>query len=379
MQRILPALLCLLIDTSVSAADASGVRIRFVDDRTQSEMTIDGRILVEALDGGILVEDPTGTLWSITPDRLQAHAELPHDFAPLDAAALGAELQREFGDGFAIVDTNHYVLCTNADPEFAQWVGKLFERLMRGFLQTWQRAGLELDEPDSPLSAIVFATPQEYAEFATRDAGPQLAASPGYYSVRTNRIVLYDLARASGSATGGDSDIDRRVAAAPGNVATIVHEATHQIAFNCGMQVRYADNPVWLTEGLAMYCETPDLDTGSGWGSIGKLNAARLRDYRDFVDTRRGGESLLSLVSDDARLRDPATAADAYAESWALTYFLIRTRRDAYVSFVRNVAAKPRLTWDTAEERVAEFEAAFGAIETLEQEFQKYTARLGRR
>jgi hypothetical protein len=378
MQRILPAVLCLLINAPAPAADASCVRVRFVDDRTQSEMTIDGRILVEALDGGILVEDPTGTLWSITPDRLRERAELPQEFAPLDAAALGDELQRQLGDGFTIVDTNHYVLCTNADPEFARWVGRLFERLMRGFLQTWERADLQLHEPAAPLSAIVFATQQEYAEFATRDAGPQLASSPGYYSVRTNRIVLYDLARASGSATGGDSDINRRVAAAPGNVATIVHEATHQIAFNSGMQVRYADNPVWLTEGLAMYCETPDLDTGSGWGSIGKLNAARLRDYRDFADNRRGGESLSSLISDDARFRDPATAADAYAESWALTYFLIRTRREAYVSFVRVVAAKPRLNWDTADERVAEFEAAFGDLEALEKELQRYTARLGR-
>jgi hypothetical protein len=375
MRRILPLILCLCFAAPALTADSHGVRIRFVDDRTQADTTIDGRILVEALDGGVLVEDATGALWSITPDRLQSREEPPQEFAPLDAAAMGGELQRQLGDGFTIVDTKHYVLCTNADLEFAEWVGKLFERLMRGFLSTWDRAGLELHEPAAPLAAIVFATQQEYAEFATRDAGPQLASSPGYYSVRTNRIVLYDLA----GATGGEGEINRRVAAAPGNVATIVHEATHQIAFNCGMQVRYADNPIWLTEGLAMYCETPDLDTGSGWGSIGKLNAARLRDYRNFAEERRGDDSLISLISDDARFRDPATAADSYAESWALTYFLIRTRREAYVSFVRVVSAKPRLNWDAADVRRAEFEAAFGDIATLDDEFQRYSARLGRR
>jgi hypothetical protein len=362
------------MSAQASAADA---RIRFVDDRTQTEMMIDGRILVEALDGGVLLEDAAGALWSITPERLQSREESPQPFTPLGAGDLGSALQHELGEDFEIVDTRHYVLCTDADPEFAEWVGKLFERLMRGFLNTWERAGLELHEPETPLAAIVFATQQEYAEFATRDAGPQLASSPGYYSVRTNRIVLYDLAEATGGE--GETEINRRVAAAPGNVATIVHEATHQIAFNCGMQVRYADNPVWLTEGLAMYCETPDLDTGSGWGAIGKLNAARLRDYRSFAEERRGDESLISLISDDARFLDPESAADAYAEAWALTYFLIRTRRDAYGSFVRVLAAKRRLNWDTAEVRRAEFEAAFGDIATLEDEFERYVGRLARR
>ena len=35
------------------------------------------------------------------------------------------------------------------------------------------------------------------------------------------------------------------------NVATIIHEATHQLAYNSGMQRRYADNPMWVSEGLA--------------------------------------------------------------------------------------------------------------------------------
>lgn len=369
------AMFLLIVVDGACAADDAAVRIRFVDDRTQAEITADGRVLVEATDGGVLLEDRAGTLWSITPDRLQSREDLQQTFAPLDAAELGALLEEELGNGFSAVETRHYVLCTNADPKFAEWVGRLFERLLRGFLQTWERAGLELHEPVAPLSAIVFATQQEYAGYATRDAGPQLAASPGYYSARTNRIVLYDL----GNGATGESDINRRVSAAPGNVATIVHEATHQIAFNSGMHVRYADNPSWLTEGLAMYCETPDLDTGSGWGAIGKLNAARLRDYRAFVDERRGAESLNSLIRDDGRFRDAATAADAYAESWALTYFLIRTRRESYVAYVRGVSAKPRLIWDGPDEREAEFETAFGELEALEDEFQRYTGRLGRR
>ena len=48
-------------------------------------------------------------------------------------------------------------------------------------------------------------------------------------------------------------------------VSTIVHEATHQIAFNCGLHTRLSDCPRWFSEGIAMYFETPDLRSAKGW------------------------------------------------------------------------------------------------------------------
>jgi hypothetical protein len=253
-------------------------------------------------------------------------------------------------------------------------VGKLFERLLRGFMAYWRRAGLEPEEPAGPLPAIVFGTQREFAEFATRDAGPQLADKAGYYSIRTNRIALFDFA---GGATRGE--INRRATAAPANVSTIVHEATHQIAYACGLHVRYADTPMWLAEGLAMYFETPDLRTGSGWGTIGRLSPARLRRFREFTNSGRGGDSLVTLITSEERFRDPEQVTAAYDESWALTYFLLRNHREAYAEYLKLVSGKPRLIWDSKEERLAEFETAFGDVPELEREFAAYVARLGRR
>lgn len=360
-------------------AEEDAVRFRFLDDR-EAEQDVTGRVLVTAADGGVLVEDETGTYWNITPDQLQSREDLGRAFALLDAASLGEALRSELGEQFHAVATLHYVLCSDADPEFTGWVGKLFERLLRAFLREWRNSDLNLQEPAAPLAAIIFATQQDYAEFATRDAGPHLAAAPGYYSIRTNRIVLYDLAAAA-PANGArpDADINRRAAAAPGNVSTIVHEATHQIAFNCGLHVRYADNPLWLTEGLAMYCETPDLHSGSGWTTIGRLNQPRLRDYRAFADARRETDSLTRLIQDDSRFRDPEHAPGAYAESWALTWFLIRTRRDDYEAYLRRLAEKPRLQWDSTDDRLAEFEQVFGDLPELDAEFQRYLSRIRNR
>ena len=87
-------------------------------------------------------------------------------------------------------------------------------------------------------------------------------------------------------------------------VATIIHEATHQIAFNCGLQTRFADIPVWVSEGLAVYFETPDLQSPKGWRNIGAVNQPRLDRFREYL-TRRPPGSLASLLADDKRMRDP--------------------------------------------------------------------------
>ena len=41
--------------------------------------------------------------------------------------------------------------------------------------------------------AIVFSDAEQFAKFATKDAGPAVANAKGYYSIRTNRMVLFDL------------------------------------------------------------------------------------------------------------------------------------------------------------------------------------------
>lgn len=350
----------------LAAADTA-VAVTFVDDRSKSELTLEGRVLVEAVDGGILLEDVERRLWSITPDRLKSRSETGHEFAALNATALGEALIGELGSDFAAHQTPHYVIFSNGPDAYVEWVGSLFERLQRAFLQTWKQAGWELPAPTEPLPAIVFRSQTEYAAFALKDAGPEVADKPGYYSIRTNRIVLYDLATTgvSGSAMSRD-EVERRVAAAPANVATIVHEATHQIAFNCGMHTRYADTPMWLAEGIAMYCETPDLRTGSGWRTIGKPNVNRLRQYREFAASRRANGSMRTLIQDEARFRNPEAMADAYAESWGLVDYLMRDRREEFVTYLRRIAAKPRLTWDAAEARISDFEQTFGAVSDVE-------------
>ncbi len=340
--------------------------------------TREGRVLVEAADGGVLLEDRAGQLWTITAEQRPAVKTTNAEYRADSADELGRQLLAEFGQGFEIVRTDHYVICTNAGKPYAEWCGNLFERLLSGFLTHWRGKPLSLEEPQAPLPAVVFASADEFAKFAAKDASPATAKSKGYYSVRTNRIVLYDLTAGPNSAPAQTPlDVARKVAASPFNVATVVHEATHQIAFNCGLHTRYADNPVWLTEGMAMYFETPDLKNRTGWRTIGQVNRLRLGQFKKTLARRKSPESLATLISSDTRLTNAETAGDAYAEAWALTYFLIHKHRRQYENYLDALSQKKPLVWNNPKERLAEFQAAFGDdLKQLDQEFLRYIARL---
>ena len=159
-------------------------------------------------------------------------------------------------------------------------------------------------------------------------------------------------------------------------IATIIHEATHQIAFNCGLHRRYADNPLWLTEGMAIYFEVPDPASRDGWARLGALHPQRLRQFRDYVRSRRPAHSLRDLVRSDQRLRDVALAPDAYAESWALTYFLIQKHAEQYQNYLAGLRNKVPLIQDSPEQRMAFFEKLFGRVDQIDAEMIEYFSSL---
>jgi hypothetical protein len=342
------------------------------------EQTVLGRVLIEAQDGGLLVIGRDGKLWSVDTDQLVKRTATEDAFSPLERDELEKQLRKELGPGFETVSTKHYVICSNAGRQYSEWCGTLFERLFDAFQNYWKQRGLTLHEPEFPLIAIVFGNVKQFAAFAQRDAGPDAVTSKGYFSITTNRIVLYDLvAESRGNANLSAVEFRKSLAAQAFNVATVVHEATHQIAFNSGMHTRYADNPLWLTEGMAMFFETPDLKSDTGWTTVGGVNAPRLKQFKTYLGSRRKADSLATLLKTDGRFTNAKQAVDAYAETWSLTYFLIKEREADYVRYLARLAAKPRLSWDTPEQRLAEFEEVFGKnLKELEAEWLKFARKL---
>ncbi|MBQ15693.1 MAG: hypothetical protein CMJ65_01075 [Planctomycetaceae bacterium] len=385
--RTAPAMIaacCLLacpITSAMSAEDAAMVETVSFDDGGRTR-TISGRVLVTATDGGLLVQERDGRLWTVTIETLKTRDPSRIPFQPYTTRELGShlatELKQSVGPDLLITTTRHYTIVSSADPRYARWCGLLFERLRTAFVTYWKGRGLALAEPEFPMVAIVLKNRDEFNRFAKRDAGLDSTQAVGYYSMLTNRIVLYDLAAVPGRPPAGTAaEIQRRLATAPRAIATVVHEAAHQVAFNSGLHRRLADNPLWLAEGMAVFFETPDLRSRTGWRTVGQVNRPRLARFVEFVRQRRRPGSLKSLVTVDRRFRDAPSEIDAYAEAWALSYYLMRARRKQYLAYLKTIAAKPLLRWDTPEVRQADFEAAFGNDwQKLDRQFLKYMSRV---
>jgi hypothetical protein len=347
--------------------------------RDGAEVHISGKVVVESQDGGLLLLSPDGSLWAVQPEEIVRRKSDAAPFGLLDREGLAKQVLGELPQGFETHDTAHFLLCYNTSKAYAQWCGALYERLYRAFFSYWTQRGFELRDPEAPLVAIVFADRPGYLRYAKEDLGAGAEAVIGYYNMRTNRVLMYDLTGVEGVAQRGDfptsaarinSILSRPQAQR--TVATIVHEATHQIAFNCGFQERYADIPLWVSEGVAVYFETPDLSNSKGWGGIGGVNRDRLVQFRQYLG-KRPSDSLATLVSNSQRFRNTATAADAYAEAWALNYYLLRRRSQEYHAYLQKLSQRKPLMNETDEARLSTFQTAFGQdLESLDRDFVAY-------
>ena len=382
LEVVIALLLC--VPGMASGTDAPLVRLTFRPTTSAGtlgdERTLDGKIVAEPESAGVLFLDRSGRLWPLTPGQITKRTATAETFTPFSQEEFVERLKAEMGDRFAIVTTRHYILCTEADREYARWAGSLFERLMSAFKSNWDKPQLDFHEPEFPLVAVILRDKASYAEFALGDAGPEVLDAQGYYSDLTNRIVMYDLTSGLGGSRPRNAfELNAKLTGQVANVSTIVHEATHQIAFNSGVHARMADNPYWLVEGLAMYFETPDLRSVSGWQTVGRINPTRFRDYRTYFRGRRPRDSLKGMLSADDPFLNGNNAVDAYSEAWALTYFLIKTRRVDYMVYLDRLSKKGiALKKPLPEERLAEFEAVFGNVHDIEQDFLRYMDKMAR-
>jgi hypothetical protein len=372
-----------LIFLLLSCCSAVAVAVETVTvEREGKSQTVSGKVLVEARDGGIVLLADDGTQWMLQPHEIKDRQEDDQPFAPLTQEKIAERLLAEMPTGFRIHQTKHYTICYNTSQAYAQWCGGLYERLYRAFFNYWKTRGWELSDPEFPLIALVFDSRESFAAYGRPELGDAVNSIIGYYNMRTNRVNMYDLTGADGikriAPRISDTELINQILMQPDaerTVATIVHEATHQIAYNCGMQVRFADNPFWVSEGLAVFFESPDLENSRGWKTVGVVNRIHLNNFRQYLGTRPA-DSLTSLLSTDGRFREPRQAGEAYSEAWALNYYLLNRHRKQYVAYLKKLAEKPPLLQDTPEDRLAVFQEVFGEIPELDQEFVQFMVNL---
>jgi hypothetical protein len=370
----------LVIFFSGSAGVSAIDRIAFR--RDGKEQQVGGRLLVTAQDGGLLLLERDGMLWAVPPEEKAKLTSDDSPFKPFTREELTKKLLAELPPNFEVLSTAHYLIFYDTSKPYASWCGSLFEGLYKAFTNYWSRKGFTLKEPEFPLIAIVFADRAAYLKFSKPELGDAGGAIVGYFSLMSNRMTMFDLTGAENNgaprARGGTMAQINQILSQPQaaqTVATVVHEATHQIAFNCGLHTRLSDCPSWFSEGIALFFETPDLRSQKGWNSIGAINYPRLDRFQKMLP-RRGADSLETLITTDKRFHDTKTGLDAYAEAWALTYFLIHQKPKEYIAYLKLLSQKKPLLNDKPEIRKEEFENNFGSLPKLDEEFLRYTGRL---
>src|SRR4051794_14702298 len=260
-----------------------------------------------------------GRLHDFNPKLAKEAVKTGPSFVPYSAAEMKSMLQKEFGARFEVSETRHY-LVVHPPGQRGGWVDR-FEDLYNRFGHYFRVRGFSLQEPQYPMVAVVFRDQAEYFRRAAASGTPMHPNTLGHYDSISNRVFLFD-------ETNGKSKADWSQ-----NAVTIIHEATHQTAFNVGVHRRFAAEPRWLVEGLATMFEAPGVwNARYDQTQADRNNRPRLESFRKYVTLRRQPGSLARLLtSDDAFRSDPD---GAYAEAWALSFYLCETQPKLYTAYL---------------------------------------------
>jgi hypothetical protein len=306
----------------------------------------------------ILLLGRDGQLYEFNPKLAQEAQRTSPRFFGYSPLEMKSELQREFGKQFDVSTTRHY-LVVHPSGQRDQWANR-FEELYSRFVHYFRVRGFALAEPPYPLVAIVFRDEKEYFRHAAAGGTPMRAGTLGHYDPTTNRIFLFDV-------TGDDNTIDWSE-----NAATIIHEASHQTAYNVGIHKRFVAAPRWLVEGLATMFEARGV-----WNAhydrtqSDRINRGRLRDFREYVASRRQPSALATLLTSDQPFRSDIEGA--YAEAWALSFYLCETQPRLYAAYLVRTAERPLFSDYSAAERMADFQDIFGSeLKMFDSKFVRY-------
>lgn len=285
----------------------------------------------------------------------QQSRKIERRFYPLKSTEMKNQLREEFGRSFDVSSSEHFVV-VHPKGVGSVWAERM-ETLYRTFMSSMRVRGISTHRPRVIMVAVVFRNRGHYYSYFAKQGTPLSQGIVGHYEHASNRVFLYE--------DGGS----------PENLETVIHEATHQTAYNVGVHQRLTEQPKWLVEGLAMMFETPGMrESWSVQSRSSRINRYRLDSFRDYLE-RRPKDALLKLIAGDQRFR--TSTLDAYAEAWLLSFYLFETRSQDYSRYLARVAARPAFSAYPAQSRVADFTDAFGnELSVLENQMLRFAGEL---
>ena len=283
-------------------------------------------------------------------------------FRPYSATEMRSRLFAEYGSAFDVTGTGHYLVVHPAGQK-DRWAAR-FEQLYRDFVYYFSRRGFQLAESEFPLVAVVWPDRAQFFRNAQREGAKIARNTLGYYSPISNRVHLFD----------ADADIANSTWQT--TAETIIHEVTHQTAYNTGVHTRFASNPRWVVEGLGTLFEAKGIYNAAQHSSPkDRFNAAQLHAFRSYLAAGRKSTALGEMITSD-RFFD-ANPQIGYAQAWAFSFYLVETQPRRYAEYLQKTAAHKPFQAVSSAERLADFTSVFGDnFALLDARFLRYLAEL---
>ena len=287
-----------------------------------------------------------GRLWSFKPREASDYRIVSDRFRSYSPSELRALLLRQLGSRFDVSGTTHYMIA-HPKGERIQWAER-FEKLYRSFVRYFSVRGFQLETPEFLLIGVVCHDQMEFIQYTAKNSGFADPNVLGYYAIKSNRITLFDAGSGRSNSNYGRMNAD-----------TIIHEATHQMAFNTGIHSRYFPAPLWVVEGLATMFEAKGVhDSHSFTQRSDRINRGRFEYFRKHVIPNSSPELLADTIASDESFR--TNPAAAYACAWALTFYLVETQPRKYADYLSRTVDHRPFTKYTTLERVSDFTEVFG-------------------
>ena len=284
-----------------------------------------------------------GRLLYLDRDKASDFRKTADRFQPFDFPRLKAVVLQEFGRGFSVTSSSHYIIIGPEGLSDA-WKDRL-ENLFRAATRYFSTRGFPLRKPDFLLPAVICPTWESFQRTAARQGVHLPPGTLGFYDRLSNRILLWDV----GSGRPEDRD----------GINVLVHEGFHQWAFNVGFHDRVNPPPLWVAEGTATLFESAGVFGADPYRSAnGRVHPARLAAFKSVRAAGDRAGWLREIVLRDAPFRENPPAA--YAEAWAAVFYFTEREPNKFIAYLRAINGKPS-DGISERDREAQFTAIFGS------------------
>src|SRR5688572_21722188 len=243
---------------------------------------------------------------------------------PSFAARPGASAAK---DAWLKVQSAHFTLIGDASEKEFRNVGMRLEQFREAFSQIFSQIfSPSVINSSVPITVIIFKNDSAYRPFKPLHQGRPAEVSGHFQS--SGDVAYIALAAGRGAANP---------------YAVIFHEYVHALTSGDSLSAAPAGAfpavlPTWVSEGLAEYFSSFEMIGGGRKGRLGGAIAhhVKLLRERPLIPL----ETLLAVDQDSPFYVETDKKSLFYAESWALTHYLLRrdVRRAQFRQFLKSLA-----------------------------------------